>query len=230
MSESIRFIKRGVLAGVAVATMAACQAPKQTLTSLQVTSLRALDLEEKVTRSDELLMAYSLTAVDANGRALETINGSWGIQEARKGQVFAEKAFQAIQIPIPKNGRVVASLVLVEVDDYDKARKTLTEVRKYHDIVKVPAGLAELADIALTPIKYLSLGLSAAGVAFQLADRLDNDDILGQHSTELTYEKALVTPLLQVPLQFKGNNLGNSFHYELAYDLRTSTVRLKPKR
>lgn len=210
--------------------MAACQAPKQTLTSLQVTSLKALDLEETVTRSDELLMAYSLTAVDASGRPLETINGSWGIQEARKGQAFDEKAFLPIQIPIPKNGKLVASLVLVEVDDYDKARKTLTEIRKYHDIVKVPAGLAELADITLTPIKYLSLGLSAAGVAFQLADRLDNDDILGQHSTELTYEKALVTPLVQVPLQFKGSNLGNSFHYELAYDLRTSTVRLKPKR
>ncbi|HEV7350135.1 hypothetical protein [Telluribacter sp.] len=223
-------IKQAALAVMALAYMASCQASRQTLTSLQVTSLKALDLEETVSRSDELLMAYALTTIDAGGKAVETVNGSWGIQDTRQGQTFDEKTFQLIQIRIPKGGKLIASLVLVEVDDYDRARRTLTEIRKYHDIVKVPAGLAELADIALTPIKYLSLGLSAAGVAFQLADRLDNDDMLGQHSTELTYQKATATPLVQVPLQFRGGSLGTTFHYELAYDLRTSTVRVKPKR
>lgn len=203
---------------------------RQTLTRFQITSLKALDLEETLTRNDELLMAYTLTSFDASEKAVAVSTGSWGIQAAKKGQEFRESAFQATEIPFPKNGKIVATVVLVEIDDYAQAQKTLTEIRKYHDYIKIPAALAELADVALTPLKYLSLGLSATGVGFQLADRLDDDDILGQNSSELAYQKALLSPTLRVPLTFKDTHLGSSYHYELNYDLRTQTVRLRPQR
>ncbi len=200
---------------------------RQTLTSMQIMRLEAVDLEETLTRRDELMMAYSLTSFDAAGKAVAVSNGSWGIVEAKTGQVFSEKDFQSIQLPLPKNGKIVATLALVEVDDYAKAQKTLATIRKYHDFIKIPAALAELADVALTPLKYLSLGLSAAGVGFQLADRLDADDILGQNSTELLYQKAVANPSLKVPLTFKDSHLKSSFHYELFYELRSQTVRMK---
>ncbi len=203
---------------------------KQTLTRFQITSLKALDLEETLTRNDELLMAYTLTSFDALDKAVAVSTGSWGIQATKKEQEFRESAFQPIEITVPKNGRVVATVVLVEIDDYAKAQKTLAEIRKYQDYIKIPAALAELADVALTPLKYLSLALSATGVGFQLADRLDDDDLLGQNSTELTYQKALLSPLLKVPLTFKDTHLGSSYHYELNFDLRTQTVLLRPRR
>ena len=209
--------------------LTSCQPAKPTLTRFQITSLKALDLEETLTRNDELLMAYTLTSFDASDKAVAVSTGSWGIQAAKKGQEFRESAFQPIEIPFPKNGKVVATVVLVEIDDYAQAQKTLTEIRKYHDYIKIPAALAELADIALTPLKYLSLGLSATGVGFQLADRLDDDDILGQNSTELTYQKALLSPSMKVPLSFQNTHLGGSYHYELNYDLRTQTVRLRTR-
>ncbi len=199
---------------------------RQTLTTMQITRLQAVDLEETVTRRDELMMAYSLTSFDAAGKAEAVSNGSWGIVEAKTGQVFPEKEFQSIQIPLPKNGKVVVTLALVEVDDYAKAQKTLATIRKYHDFIKIPAALAELADMALTPLKYLSLGLSVAGAGFQLTDRLDADDILGLNSTELSYQKALASPSLKVPLTFKDSHLKSSFHYELIYDLRSRTVKV----
>lgn len=206
-----------------------CQPAKQTLTRFQVTSLKALDLEETLTRTDELLMAYTLTSFDAWGKAVGVSSGSWGIQTARTGQEFRESAFQPIEIPVPKNGKIVATVVLVEIDDYAQAQKTLAEIRRYHDFIKVPAALAELADVALTPLKYLSLGLAATGVGFQLANRLDDDDLLGQNSTELSYQKAITTPTVRVPLTFKETHLGSSYHYELSYDLRTQRVRLRPQ-
>ena len=202
---------------------------QQIVTRFQVTSLKALDLEETLTRNDELLMAYTLTSFDALGKAVAVSSGSWGIQTAKKDQEFRESAFQPIEIPLPKNGKIVASMVLIEIDDYAQAQKTLTEIRKYHDFIKVPAALAELADVALTPLKYLSLGLSATGVGFQLADRLDDDDLLGQNSTELSYQQAITTPTVRVPLTFKETHLGSSYHYELSYDLRTQRVRLRPQ-
>lgn len=194
---------------------------------MHFTSLKALDLEESFTRSDELLMAYTLTSFDQTGKAVALNTGSWGIQETKKNQQFSEKDFQSIQISFPKNGKVVATMVLIEVDDYAKAQKTLAEIRKYHEYIKIPAALAELADVALTPLKYISIGLSAAGVAFLLADRLDNDDVLGQSSTQLTYQQAMLSPVVSTPLTFKNNSPGSSYHYELVYDLRTQTVRIK---
>lgn len=206
-----------------------CQPAKQTVTSFQITSLKALDLEESLTRSDELLLAYTLTALDEKGHALAISTGSWGVQEARKAQIFPEKSFQPIQIPIPKNGKVVATVVLIEVDDYEKAQKTLAEIKKYHDYIRIPAGLAELADVALTPIKYLSLGLSAAGIGFQVADRLDDDDVLGQVSREYTHQQILASPTIRVPLTFTSTHLGSSFHYEMEFDLRSQSVRVVPR-
>ena len=206
-----------------------CQPAKRTLTRFQVTSLKALDLEETLTRADELLMAYTLTSFDASGKAVGVSSGSWGIQTTKKGQDFRESAFQPIEIPLPQNGKIVATVVLVEIDDYAQAQKTLTEIRRYHDFIRVPAALAELADVALTPLKYLSLALSATGVGFQLADRLDDDDLLGQNSTELSYQQAITTPTVRVPLTFKETNLGSRYHYELSYDLRTRRVRLRPQ-
>jgi hypothetical protein len=208
---------------------ASCQSSRQTLTQFQITSLKALDLEETLSRKDELLMAYTLTAIDPSGKPVGVSNGSWGIVEAKTGQVFSEKDFQPVEIPFPKNGKVIATVVLLEVDDYAKAQKTLAEIRKYHDYIKVPAALAELADVVLTPLKYIALGLSAAGVGFQIIDRLDDDDILGQNSTELTYQQAVATPLRQVPLTFREAHLGGNFHYELVYNLHTRTVRMKPR-
>ncbi|GHB62828.1 hypothetical protein GCM10007390_15830 [Persicitalea jodogahamensis] len=194
---------------------------------MEIMRLEAVDLEETLTLRDELMMAYSLTSFDAAGKAVAVSYGSWGIVEAKTGQVFPEKDFQFIQIPLPRNGKIVATLALVEVDDYAQAQKTLATIRKYHDFIKVPAALAELADVALTPLKYLSLGLTAAGVGFQLADRLDADDILGQNSAELGYRKAVENPLWKVPLTFKDSHLKSSFHYELSYELRSQTVQVK---
>ncbi len=186
-------------------------------------------MEETLTRQDGLILTYTLTFFDAAGQAVGVSNGSWGIVEAKTGQVFPAQDFQPIEIPIPKNGKIVASLVLIEVDDYAQAQKTLATIKKYHDFIKIPAALAELADVALTPLKYLSLGLTVVGVGFQLTDRLDADDILGQSSTGLTYQQARLSPVVRIPLIFENKHLGTGFHYKLAYDLTTNKVAVRPR-
>lgn len=203
---------------------------RQESVRFQITTLKALDLEETLTGRDELMLAYTLTSFDAAGKAAGVSNGSWGIVEAKTRQLFPMADFQPIEIPFPKNGKVVASLVLIEVDDYAQAQKTLATIKKYHDFIKIPAALAELADVTLTPLKYLSLGLTMAGVGFQLTDRLDADDILGQSSTELTYRQARLSPVVRVPLTFENKHLGTGFRYELAYDLTTNKMAVRPRR
>lgn len=196
---------------------------------MQVKTLKAVDLEETLTRQDELLMAYTLTSYDQKGQAVAMAQGSWGIVEAKKGQVFPETAFPKIQLQMPLNGKIVASLVLIEVDNYAKAQQTLTKLRTYNDYLKFPVGLAELADVALTPLKYISISLSALGIGFQLADRLDDDDVLGEHQTVLTYVDAQQTPLRPVPVVFENSSFASSYRYELRYDLQSQSIQVKGK-
>lgn len=193
-------------------------APK-TLT-LQVNQLTAHEIEERLSGQDELLMAYSLTSFDKDGKPLETRVQAWGVEAAKNGSRFGSERFIPIALKVPPKGKVQADIALVEVDDYKNAQQLLNQVRQYTDILKLPAGLAELAEIPLVPIKFLSLGVSALGVTLQIAQKLDQDDLLGKHVH--LYQAEQQPHNLEAPtvVPFKGSNFGNNYHYELSYILK----------
>lgn len=187
-------------------------------------------------------MAYSLTSYDAQNKAVGVVNGGWGVERVKKGQLLnlqvagspsAEHgAAKPIELAIPKNGRIVASLVLIEVDDYNQAKQTLAKIQKIHNIVAVPVGLLLTATEVLTPLKYVSAGLVASGIGLQLLDKLDADDVLGQTSVELQ-EAALRQKkqrLIRVPAVFSGRNMRDSFTYQLTYDVVLKTIKIQPAR
>lgn len=226
---------RPVFSRLATSTMAlalvAC-APQKSLTAeLAPHSVRALNLEETISQRDELMLLYSLTSYDAKNQPAGVVNGAWGVVPIKKDQQI-ELTSQAkpIQLALPKNGRVVAALVLIEVDDYTRAQETLTRVQKIHNMISVPAGLLLTATEVLTPLKYVTAGLLAAGVGLRVVDQFDTDDLLGQSSTvlkEADVRKAN-RQSWQVPATFTGQHLRDSFAYELVYDVLLKTVKLKP--
>jgi len=211
-------------------------ARQPTLTAeLAPASLRAVNLEETLSQRDELMMAYSLTSYDAQNKAVAVVNGGWGVQVVRTGQQLDLQAngpafAKPIGLPIPRNGRVVASLILVEVDDYERASQLLDQVRRIHNIVAIPAGLLLTAVEVLTPLKYVSAGLIASGIGLKLVDRFDTDDLLGQSSVDLREAdlRARKQPLVRVPVVFTGQHLRNTYRYELRYDIRLKTAQIRP--
>lgn len=208
-------------------------------------SLTAINLEETISRRDEVMMAYSLTSYDAQNKPVGVANGGWGVEPIKKGQQLdlqtngslqtnrgapEHNMAKPIQLALPKNGRIVASLVLIEVDNYNQARETLAKIQKVHNIVSVPVGLLLMVTDVLTPLKYVSAGLVASGVGLQLMDKLDTDDILGQSSVEL-YESALHQKkqrFVRVPAVFSGRNRRDSFEYQLTYDVTLKTAKIRP--
>ncbi|WP_420147869.1 hypothetical protein [Spirosoma sp.] len=202
-------------------------------------SLTAVNLEETLGGRDEVMMAYSLTSYDAQNKPSAVVNGGWGVEIIKKGQQLDlqkttpdHNLAKPIQLTLPKNGKIIASLVLIEVDDYNQARQTLAKIQKIHNIVAVPAGLLLTATEMLTPLKYVSAGLVASGIGLQLMDKLDDDDLLGQSSVEL-HEAALRPKkqrLVHVPATFSGSHMRNSFEYQLVYDVTLKTVKLQPAR
>lgn len=200
-------------------------------------SLKAINLEETVSRRDELMMAYSLTSYDAQNKPVAVVNGGWGVETVQKDQQLnlqTKGAQQAlpINLELPRNGRIVASLVLIEVDDYNRAKQSVAKIQKIHNIVAVPAGLLLTATEALTPLKYVSAGLVASGIGLQLLDKLDDDDLLGQSSVELREAdlRQKKQRFVRVPAVFTGQNLTDAFEYRLEYDLVLKSVKIRPVR
>jgi hypothetical protein len=222
---------------ITVLTFISCARQSALTAELTPRSLNAVNLEETLSRRDELIMAYSLTSYDAKNKAVGVVNGGWGVESIKRGQQLDLSAVgpqqaKPISLQIPRNGRIVASLVLIEVDDYNQARQTMAKIQKIHNIVAVPVGLLITAAEVLTPLKYVSAGLVASGVGLQLLDKLDNDDVLGQSSVEL-HEADLRKKkqrLVHVPSTFSGRNMRDAFEYRLEYDVTLKTVKIQPVR
>ncbi|MBD2752267.1 hypothetical protein [Spirosoma validum] len=217
-----------------------CARQPSLMAELVPRSITAVNLEETLGGRDEVMMAYSLTSYDAQNKPVGVVNGGWGVEAIKKSQQLdlqtkgspsaEHNPAKPIQLTLPKNGKIVASLVLIEVDDYNQAKQTLTKIQKVHNIVAIPVGLLLTATEALTPLKYVSAGLVASGIGLQLMDKLDDDDLLGQSSVEL-HESALRQKkqrFVHVPAMFSGSHMRNSFEYQLTYDVTLKTVKIQP--
>lgn len=210
----------------------ACSRPTMLVAELTPRSLKAVNLEETVSRRDELMMAYSMTSYDAQHKAVGVVNGGWGVESVQKGQIANVRTAQPINLPLPRNGRIVASLVLIEVDDYNRANSMMEQVRRVHNVVSGPAALLLTATEVLTPLKYVSAGLAASGIGLKLIDQLDDDDLLGQSSVEIDEAdlRRKKQQLVRVPAVFTGRNLRDNFEYQLEYDISLKTVNIGPAR
>ncbi|MFD2933650.1 hypothetical protein [Spirosoma flavum] len=229
---------RSLVFPLSVAALFTIGCARQPILTAELTprSLKAVNLEETISQRDELMMAYSLTSYDAQNKAVAVVSGGWGVETVQKNQQLDLQTIphqaKSITLELPRNGRIVASLVLIEIDDYNRAKQTLTKIQKIHNLVSVPAGLLLTATEVLTPLKYVAAGLVASGVGLQLLDKLDNDDLLGQSSVELreTDVRQKKQRFVRVPAVFTGQNLKDSFDYRLEYDITLKSVKIRPVR
>ena len=211
---------------------AACSRPTTLVAELTPRSLKAINLEETVSRRDELMMAYSMTSYDGQNNPVGVVNGGWGVEAMQKGQLANLQTVQPISLPLPRNGRIVASLVLIEVDDYNRASKMMDQVRKVHNVIAGPAALLLTATEILTPLKYVAAGLAASGIGMKLVDQLDDDYLLGQSSDDIREAdlRSKNQRLVHVPAVFTGQNLRDSFEYQLTYDITLKAASIRPVR
>lgn len=201
------------------------QAQKQNIISskalmFQVKSLKAVDLEEDLTFADEVTLTYSLTAVDENNKVVQVANGSWGVENMKKGQIALEEKFKAIELQIPMKGKVLASVILTEIDDYKKAQNTVKKINELGGLGKIPTLFIALGEYE-TPLAIVFASLQAAGVGLKAVEHFDQDDLLGQNTFDLSV-KSLSENQKSFPvnLTFEGEHLRNKFRYELTYELK----------
>ena len=81
----------------------------------QVKSLKAINLEEELTFADELVLTYSLTALDENNKIVQVANGSWGVESMKKGQIALKERFKPLELIVPSKSKVILPPVLISI-------------------------------------------------------------------------------------------------------------------
>jgi hypothetical protein len=187
--------------------------------TFQVKSLEAINLEEDLTFADEIVLTYSLTAVDENNKVIQVANGSWGVESMKKGALILKERFKPIELIVPTKSKVLSSVILTEIEDYKKAQNTVLKINSFGGLSKIPALFISLGEYE-TPMAVVFASLQAAGIGLKAAERFDKDDLLGQSTFEIkmdTISKA--KQIVPIDLNFEGEHLKNSFQYKMKYEL-----------
>jgi hypothetical protein len=187
--------------------------------TLQIKSLEAINLEEDLTFADEIVLTYSLTALDENNKVIQVANGSWGVESMKKGALILKERFKPIELTVPTKSKVLSSVILTEIEDYKKAQNTVLKINSFGGLSKIPALFISLGEYE-TPLAVVFAILQAAGIGLKAAERFDKDDLLGQSTFEIkmdTISKA--KQIVPVDLNFEGEHLKNSFQYKMKYEL-----------
>jgi hypothetical protein len=189
------------------------------IVTLQVKSLEAINLEEDLTFADEVVLTYSLTAVDENNKVIQVANASWGVESMKKGAIVLKERFKPIELIVPSKSKVLSSVVLTEIEDYKKAQNTVQKINSFGGLSKIPALFLTLGEYE-TPLAVVFASLQAAGIGLQAAERFDKDDLLGQSTFEIKMDMvSKPRELIPVDLNFEGEHLKNSFQYKMKYEL-----------
>lgn len=213
-------MKKGCLLFFLVAVLAGCQTAKiappparNRELVLMPAELTAISIQEKLTRYDELMLAYSVSVLNEKNELISTAHMAWGVQKARKGDRF--DVFQPVKVEVPPGARMVATAVLMEIEDYSKAQKLVGQIRKYTGMAGSAAALLEVGELT-NPIGYLVMSLQAAGIALDHSDKLDANDVLGTWSLNRK-EEELVTGVVHIPVRFEKSARFDNYRYDAKF-------------
>ncbi len=184
------------------------------ITSLSINTLKANEIEEKISGADEILMTYSLFSFDENNQPINAQHGSFGVEKMTSGTNISPQKISPLSITLPSKGKIVASLVLMEIDDYEKAQKIIQKLTLANGLGQIPAMFLQIGEAA-TPLKYLSWAIMGADASVKGLKYFDGNDILGQFKTELQIENLKIGQNITIPIKFNDKNYLNHYDYEI---------------
>ena len=208
--------------------LSACK-PTQFVSTLQPQSLKAIDLEETLTGADEIMLVYSLTAVSAQNQLIGTKNQVWGVEKITKNQTINHEKFIPVHLDVPANGQIQANVIVLEIENYQKAQQLIDKLRKANGLATIPMMALEVGETA-TPLRYITLALSLIGESLKYANYIDTDDLLGEHQYLIDAKQFKKSGFrLRIPVTFKDKHLAETYEYQLVYELTTQAKSSKHK-
>ena len=203
---------------------------------MQVNSLLAKAVQEKgvlgTQDGDELTLVYSLSSYDDKGTLISVNNGYWGTRTIAEGSLIKANEFDQIKVQIPREGKVIASLALIEIDDY-KGERRIAQVKSRTKAERQPKYLQVTSfadDQHLSPLQLISNSLGIAGYKNFISKHLTvstNDDLGGTkkviEASDLTKIQNQAKGILET-VELDGRQINENYLYLLKYGLNVSPI------
>ncbi len=207
--------------------------------TIKVIDIFADNLEEDCcpwsSDNDEIHFSYGVTeggatkSVKPKGKVRGMLD-SW-TQVVHNGDHF--KSFSPLKVYVTYGNGMWISLMLVETENYDKAKKYSDKIHKWAQKTQKYAEWGEYFDPTGISMEVASAAeftkwmAKAAGLGTDLVDWLDDDDELGNLKTFFTptWLSQKAGKIVTATTTFSGKHNGDNFDYDIKYEIRVVKVK-----
>jgi hypothetical protein len=186
--------------------------------------LIAQDIQENLTRFDELFVTYSLSVVDQDS-VVKAAHATHYLGKIKKGAKLSLDSIPSLRLDLKEGQKIGIQIALWEIDDYSKSQKFLNKVSMYSDALQIPLTFIEWSS-ASNPLGWFLWGTRLSSVGLGFLASLDRDDLLGISERVWSWDDLSRQNGSRIKhIHWKGKDSAiNSFHYEFAYEIKVKDI------
>ncbi|RXK47574.1 hypothetical protein [Aquirufa rosea] len=178
--------------------------------------LIAKNIQENLTQADELLLIYSLVAIEKD-QIVQIQPASHYVGKVKQGSVLELQKIPTLLMALKPGQSLGIQVSLWEVDDYQQVQQVLRQVNQWGGVLQVPISMMEFSSIT-NPFGWFMWGLRASGLAVELLNKWDGNDRLGISEMQISWEKL---ESFQKKGSWKsGPKMLNDYHYDFSYQIQ----------
>lgn len=199
---------------------------------LTINSLHAKQVQEEgildSDTGDECALVYTINAYDKEGQITSVSNGLWGIRQTKQNALILADQFDKIDVPVYRDGKILVSLSLIEIDDFKGERK-MDKVRDFTKAVRFPKLLRVSAfdeDKNLPPLEIIDRSFKIAGYKYFKTKQMSvsTNDELG--STKQAFDASELNSMIsgsktvKETYEIDGANVNEKYLYIVKYGVQ----------
>jgi hypothetical protein len=186
--------------------------------------LMAHDIQENLTRYDELFVTYSLIVVDQDS-VVKAAHGTHYLAKVKKGAKVSLDSITSLRLDVKEGQKLGIQIALWEIDDYSKSQNFLNKISMYSDALQIPLTFIEWSS-ASNPLGWFLWGTRLSSMGLGFLATLDQDDLLGISEVVWTWEDLSILNRSRFKrIDYKGKDSAiNSFHYEFGYEIKVKDI------
>jgi len=186
--------------------------------------LIANDIQENLTRYDELFVIYSLSVVDHDS-VVKAAHGTRYLGKVKKGAKISLDSIPGLRLDVKEGQKLGIQIALWEIDDYSKSQKFLNKVSSYSEALQIPLAFVEWSSVS-NPLGWFLWGTRLSSVGLDFLASLDRDDLLGISEVVWTWDDLSLQNRPRIKrIHWKGKDSAiNSFYYEFGYEIKVKDI------
>ncbi|CAM4368816.1 hypothetical protein EWU23_00190 [Cytophagaceae bacterium 50C-KIRBA] len=179
------------------------------------TQMAAKNIQENITQADELLLVYSVVAIEKQ-QVVQIQQSSHYLGKVKQGLLINLKEIPPLTIKLKPGQSLGVQVTLWEVDDYQKIQQVLKQVNQWGGVLQVPVSILELSSLT-NPLGWFMWGMRASGLGMDLWSKWDGNDRLGISEMQINGDK--LGSFKKNGTWKSGPKMLNDYHYDFSYEI-----------